>query len=143
MTDNPKLERLYLLLDKAEELARQFSGGYSNHFLSAEEFHAALADSISKLKSGDADQINNLWLWFAPTSDWDDFIHQDGQDLANEIFPLLTDLKKSLNLYTVIDLIVDYQKNVEKVMQAFKQEYKRTGTRKGIDDQGRIKESLI
>lgn len=126
MTDNAKLERLYLQLDKAEELARQFSGGYSDHFFSAQEFHAALADSIAKLKSGDTDQLNNLWLWFAPSYDWDDFTHQDGQDLANEIFPLLTDLKKSLNVYTIIDLITDYQKNVEKVMQAFKQEFNRT-----------------
>jgi hypothetical protein len=126
MTDNPKLERLYLLLDRAEELASEFTGGYSDHFFSAQEFHAALADSIAKLKLGDTDQLNNLWLWFAPSYDWDDFTHQDGQDLANEIFPLLTDVKKSLNVHTVIDLIIDYQKNVEKVMQAFKQEFNRT-----------------
>ncbi len=126
MTDNPKLERLYLLLGKAEELARQFSGGYSNHFLSAEEFHSALNDSIGKLKSGDTDQLNNLWLWFAPTSDCDDFIHQDGQEIANELFPLLTELKKSLNVHNIVDLITDYQENVERVMKAFKQEFERT-----------------
>ena len=126
MTENAKLERLYLLLDKAEKLARQFKGGYSNHFFSAQEFHAALVDTITKLKSGDTDQINDLWLWFAPTYDWDDFIHKDGQELANEIFPLLTDLKKSLNIYSIFDLINDYQDNVEKVMQAFKKEFNRT-----------------
>lgn len=98
MRDNLKLERLYFLLDKAAELAGQFTGGYSDHFFSAQKFHAALVDSIEKLKTGDKDQLNVLWLWFAPSYDWDDFIHQDGQDLANEIFPLLTDLKKEFNL---------------------------------------------
>jgi hypothetical protein len=126
MTDNPKLDRLYLLLERAEELAKQFTGGYSDHFFSAEEFHTALADSIIKLQSGDTDQLNILWLWFAPTCDWDDFVHQDGQDLANEIFPLLTDLKESLNVYTIIDVITDYQKSVERVMKAFKQEFDRS-----------------
>ncbi len=99
MINNPNLERLYLLLDKAEELAGQFTGGYSDHFFSAQEFHKALAESIAKLKSGDTDQLNYLWLWFAPTYDWDDFIHHDGEDLANEIFPLLTNLRKDLNLF--------------------------------------------
>ncbi len=126
MTDNSKLEQLYLLLDKAEELARQFTGGYSSHFFSAEEFHAALADSVTKLKLGNTDQINILWLWFAPTCDWDDFVHKDGKDLANEIFPLLTDLIESLNIYTLVDLITEYQATVEKVMKAFKQEFNRT-----------------
>lgn len=124
--DNSKLERLISLLDMAEKLAGQFSGGYSNNFLSAEEFHEALTDSIAKLKSGDMEQINRLWLWFAPTCDWDDFIHQDGQDLANKLFPLLTDLKKSLSVHNIIDLITDYQENVERVMKAFKQEFERT-----------------
>ena len=126
MTDNSKLELLYIQLYKAEKLASQFTGGYSDHFFSAQEFHAALADSIAKLKSGETDQLNRLWLWFAPSYDWDDFTHQEGQDLANEIFSLLTDLKKTLNVYTIIDLITDYQKNVEKVMEAFKQEFSRT-----------------
>jgi hypothetical protein len=42
-----KLNQLYPILEEAGELARQFTGGYSNHFFSAEEFHAALADSIT------------------------------------------------------------------------------------------------
>jgi hypothetical protein len=124
--DNLKLERLIKLLDKAEKLAGQFSGGYSNNFFSAQEFHLALADSINKLKAGDNEQLNDLWLWFAPTCDWDDFIHKDGEDLANEIHPLVTDLIKSFKIYTIVDLINDYQANVERVMTAFKQEFNRT-----------------
>lgn len=124
--DNSKLERLLKLLDNAEKLAGQFTGGYSNNFLSAQEFHTALKDSKNKLKAGDAEQLNELWLWFAPTGDWDDFIHQDGEDLANEIFSLITELRKDFNVYTIVDLITDYQENVQKVMDAFKKEFNRS-----------------
>lgn len=124
--DNSKLKRLLKLLDEAEKLAVQFSGGYSNNFLSAQEFHTALRDSVNKLKAGDTDQLNDLWLWFAPTCDWDDFIHKDGEDLANEIHPLVTELRKSFKVYTIVDLITDYQTNVERVMTTFKQEFNRT-----------------
>ncbi len=96
--DNSKLERLLKLLDEAEKLAGKYSSGYSNNFISAQEFHTALADSINKLKAGDTDQLNDLWLWFAPTCDWDDIIHNDSEDLANEIHPLVTALRKSLGL---------------------------------------------
>ena len=85
-TDNRKLIEL---LDKAENLAGQFSGGYSGQFLSAEEFHLALVDSITKLKNGDDSQLDNLNIWFLPTSCWDDFVGSDGQELANEISDLL------------------------------------------------------
>jgi hypothetical protein len=92
-----KLQQLIKFLDEAEQLAGQFTGGYSDHFFSAEEFHAALKESINKLKAGDMEQLNNLWLWFAPTYDWDDFIHHDGEDLANAIHPLITEQRNSLN----------------------------------------------
>ena len=84
--DNKKLIEL---LDKAGHLAGQFSGGYSGQFLSAEEFHSALIDSITKLKNGDNLQLYKLNIWFLPTSCWDDFVGRDGQDLANQISDLL------------------------------------------------------
>jgi len=77
------------LLTEAESLAGQFSGGYSGEFFSAEEFHTALVESISKLKSGDYSQLETLNLWFLPTSCWDDFVGSVGQDLANQISGLL------------------------------------------------------
>ncbi len=126
MTINLKLEQLYLLLDKAEDLVGKFTGRYSNHFFSAEEFHTALTECITKLKTGDTDQLDNLWLWFAPTRDWDDFTREDGQDLANKIFLLVSDLKNELNIVSIVDLIIGYQESVERVMNAFKQEYNRT-----------------
>jgi len=126
MTDAEKLRQLYDLLDKAIVLTSEFSGGHSNNFLSTEEFNSALDDSIDKLKNGDNDQISKLYYWFAPTCDWDDLMHRDGQDLGNKIFDLLEDLKKSLPIYDIIDLITDYQNSVSKVMLAFKKKFKRT-----------------
>jgi hypothetical protein len=126
MTDTSKLELLLKLLDEAEKLAKEFSGGYSNNFSSAQEFHAALADSIAKLKTGDNDQLNYFCLWFAPTCDWDDLIRQDGEDLANKIYPLSAELRKSLMVYSITDLIIDYQQSVERVMAAFGKEFNRT-----------------
>lgn len=89
-----EMGELFELLDKAEKLASEFSGGYSNNFSSAEEFHSALVDSIRKLKSGNIQEINRLWLWFAPTCDWDDLIGIVGKDIANETFKLLSDLNR-------------------------------------------------
>jgi hypothetical protein len=88
------MQDLIILLDEAEELASQFIGGYSNNFFSAEEFYEALKITIAKLKQGDTEVLNELWLWFAPTCDWDDFIGKDGEDLANKIHPLLRKLVK-------------------------------------------------
>ncbi|MBL7748157.1 MAG: hypothetical protein JNM19_12050, partial [Chitinophagaceae bacterium] len=81
-----------------EKLATQFTGGYSDHFFSAEEFHTALSDCIAKLKTGDFNQLDVLWLWFSPSYDWDDFVQQDGENLANSIFPLLSELRNQRNV---------------------------------------------
>jgi len=126
MANNPKLERLYVILEKAEELVAQFEGGYSDHFFSAQEFHTALSESIAKLKADDIDQLDDLWLWFAPSYDWDDFTRQHGQDLAKEIFSLITELRIELKIYSISEVIISYQQAVERVMNAFKQEYNRT-----------------
>ncbi|MEO5911748.1 MAG: hypothetical protein ABIP95_12735 [Pelobium sp.] len=93
---------LIALLNKAADLASQFSGGYSGEFMDAEEFHSALADSIKKLKGGDSAQLEKLNSWFLPTSCWDDFVVIAGQPLANEISKLLikmTDLQKAKKLF--------------------------------------------
>jgi hypothetical protein len=126
MTETEKLRQLYDLLDKAIVLTLKFSGGHSNNFLSTEEFNSALYDSVDKLKNGDNDQISKLYYWFAPTCDWDDLTHREGQDLGNEIFYLLEHFKKSLPIYDIIDLITDYQNAVNKVMLAFKKKFNRT-----------------
>src|SRR6478736_6523648 len=109
MTDKEKIESLVILLDKAEHLVSEFRGGYSNQFFSAEEFHSALVESTKRLKAGDEEEISKLVSWFAPTCQWDDFTGRDGIDLGNSIYQLLYELKKSLKLYGIIELILDYQ----------------------------------
>jgi hypothetical protein len=84
-----KLNDLITLVQRAEEVAGQFSGGYSNHFFSAETFKQAIAASIVKLKAGNLKELDSLYLWFAPTCDWDDLIGKDGEALGNEIFSIL------------------------------------------------------
>src|SRR5450631_1114424 len=85
-------DKLIKLLDEADLLAGQFSGGYSGQFLSAEEFHKALHESVDKLKQGDQSQLDKLHIWFSPTSCWDDFIGVEGQSLADEINSILSKL---------------------------------------------------
>ena len=91
--DQGKFDRLIVLLDEAEDLASQFTDGYSNRFIEAEEFHKALKASIEKLKSGDLNEMETLWLYFAPTCSWDDFIGKDGIELGNEVYELLISLR--------------------------------------------------
>jgi hypothetical protein len=97
MTTGTDIKKLIDLLDQAEHLAGQFSGGLSGQFNSAEEFHLALSDSITKLKNGDNSQLDKLNIWFLPTSCWDDFVGTEGQELANQksdLLIILTDRKR-------------------------------------------------
>jgi hypothetical protein len=98
MNTEDKLEELIGLLEISEKLASEFSGGHSNRFLSAEEFHAALSKSLEELEGGNISEINKLYYWFAPTGDWDDLIGEEGQSLANEIFELLSVLRKEFDM---------------------------------------------
>ena len=90
----PTKERLIRLLEKSEKMASNYSGGYSGHHLSAEEFHQDLKVAIRKYKNGDDSQINEFYFWFAPTCAWDDFIGKEGEHLGNQIFGILTKMKK-------------------------------------------------
>lgn len=57
-------------LKKAEKILSEYSGEH----MSAEEFHQDLKDRISKLEKGDEAVLEDLWIWFAPTCQWDDFV---------------------------------------------------------------------
>jgi hypothetical protein len=88
-----QIQQLIVFLDQARDLAGQFTGGYSGEFFSAEEFHTALAESIDQFKNGDESQLDRLYVWFLPTSCWDDFIGMEGMSLANEISELLSEIR--------------------------------------------------
>ena len=72
-------------LRKAHELARQFTGGYSERFMSAKDFTSALGEAITELENGNAEVLKDIQLWFLPTSDWDDFVKMEGLELAERI----------------------------------------------------------
>ena len=78
-------------LKQAEKILSEYSGGYSGEHFSAEEFHKDLVDRISKLENGDQSVIEDLWVWFAPTCQWDDFVGDI--DLGERIFQQLSNIK--------------------------------------------------
>lgn len=82
-------------LNRAEKLLNKFTGGYSDEFFSAEEFHLALVDMIIALKSEKAVDLMKLYQWFAPTGAWDDFVGEGGVKLGNKIFEQVSGLLKS------------------------------------------------
>ncbi|MGY6648086.1 hypothetical protein [Wenyingzhuangia sp. IMCC45574] len=78
-------------LHKAEQILSEYSGGYYGKHTSAEEFHRDLVESIQKLSNGDTSVVYNLWLWFAPTCQWDDFVGD--VVLGEKIFQQLDSLR--------------------------------------------------
>ena len=95
MGKDANIELLTGLLDEAAILSSRFKGGFSNRFLSAEDFHPALLESIARIKAGDHSAIHGLWIFFAPTCSWDDFIGSDGAELGNKIFGILEQLQNN------------------------------------------------
>ena len=73
-------------LREAEKLLKGRTGGYSGKYLSAEEFREALKDEIDSIEFGNKYDLIQIYLWFAPTTQWDDFAGSEGLDLGNGIF---------------------------------------------------------
>jgi len=90
------LSTLINKLEKAEKLLSEFRGGYSGEFLSAQEFHSAFKNSLEALKKDKLDSLSQFYFWFLPTSTWDDFTNGDGLELGNEIFSILTAIRKKI-----------------------------------------------
>jgi hypothetical protein len=80
-------------LKKAHALASQFEGGYSERFFGAQEFAQALNKAIDDLKNGNTSVLGDLQLWFLPTSDWDDFVKNEGVELGQRISDMLAELQ--------------------------------------------------
>ena len=85
------MKNLITNLKQAEKILSEYSGGYSGEHLSAEEFHKDLVYRINKLEGGDNTVIEDLWIWFAPTCQWDDFV--GNVDLGEKIFRQLDKLQ--------------------------------------------------
>ncbi len=78
-------------LKEAHQLITHYDGGYSGEFFDAKEFAVALKKAITLFESGDETSVRNLWLWFAPTTVWDDFVGLEGMVLGNSIFRKLNE----------------------------------------------------
>ncbi len=91
-TNQTKMESLIVDLKKAEKILSEYSGGYSGEHISAEEFHKDILDRIKRLENGDKSVIEDLWIWFAPTCQWDDFV--GNIELGERIFQKLDKLKE-------------------------------------------------
>lgn len=73
-------------LHAAEKILSKYEGGYSGKFLSAQEFHASLVEAIDDIEFGNQTDLSRIWIWFAPTCAWDDFVGEEGIELGNRIF---------------------------------------------------------
>lgn len=71
-------------------IAKSLLAKKMNNNRSAQEFHSNLCIAIKKLEVGDQSVISDLWIWFTPTFDWDDF----GRDvnLGEKIYQQLNNL---------------------------------------------------
>ena len=90
----PSKGRLVQRLEKAERILSKYSGGYSGEYLSAEEFHKDLKNAIKEYKNGNQKKLDQFYIWFAPTYQWDDFVREEGINLGDEIFDVISKLKK-------------------------------------------------
>jgi hypothetical protein len=88
-------ESLIQNLEKACVIAAKYEGGYSGEFLDAKDFAKALSVAVTKFKGGDQTVLNELWGYFAPTTEWDDLVGEEGIDLGNSIFEVLNQMKRS------------------------------------------------
>jgi hypothetical protein len=85
-------------LHQALEFLANYSGGYSNGFLSAEAFYLALEDAIDDIEFGNQTDLNRFYIWFAPASDWDDFTGNEGSDLGDNIFERVKKWKEAIEV---------------------------------------------
>lgn len=80
------MKNLIIDLKQAEKILIESAGSNSV----ATEFHTELVESITRLENGDKSVISDLWIWFTPTFEWDDF----GRDvnLGEKIYQQLNKL---------------------------------------------------
>ena len=87
------MKELITKLNEASELLSKLSGGYSGKFLSVEEFTEALRKNIKEIEKGNVKAIQEVYYWFAPTCEWDDFTIEINSELGDTIFELLEKYK--------------------------------------------------
>ncbi|AEE20237.1 hypothetical protein [Dokdonia sp. 4H-3-7-5] len=90
-----KLFELFSDLHLAEKMLSEFKGGYSGKFSSAEEFYNAFVEHLYEIEKDNVADFTQIWYWFAPTCEWDDFTGKQGEKLGNRIFERVNNWKKN------------------------------------------------
>jgi hypothetical protein len=88
--DKEEFKDLLTKLDEAMLLANNKGVGKTSFF------PQQLAGSIDNLKNLELAEVDNLWTWFAPRGEWDNFTGAEGADLGNDIFMLTEKIKSYL-----------------------------------------------
>lgn len=68
-------------------------GAYSERFFGADAFAKALGSAVSEFENGNKVVVEDLYLWFLPTSDWDDFVELQGFALGQRVSELLVEYR--------------------------------------------------
>ena len=90
-----ELFELFDDLETAQKILSKIQHGYSGRFISAEHFFQALEEELYDLKHQNIPDFQQICVWFAPTSAWDDFVGANGMELANQIFERATKWNKT------------------------------------------------
>ncbi len=89
-----ELLELFNDLDQAEKILSGLKGGHSGNFLDVVEFHKVFVEELNDLKTQNVPDFEQICIWFAPTSAWDDFVGTKGIELANRIYDKANKWKK-------------------------------------------------
>lgn len=68
-------------------------GTYSERFFGADAFAKALSSAVSEFENGNKVVVDDLYLWFLPASDWDNFVKLEGFALGQRVSELLAEYR--------------------------------------------------
>lgn len=79
-----ELDRLIADVQRAERVAYRFKGSRDPKML--EQLRGELDESVEKLKKEELEILDELWAWFAPVGEWDEYTTPKGTALGQRIF---------------------------------------------------------
>jgi len=87
-------------LKSAEKLLKEIIKGISDQFASVKKFYSKFVLELEKIKNYNSYDFTEIWLWFAPLSEWDYYTGKKGIALAEKTFTLLDNWKINQNITT-------------------------------------------
>jgi len=86
---SPAFQELLIALIEATAILEVSGQKKPFRFNSKEDFLRNLQRATANLKDGKFDDLNELWRWFSPGDEWDNFTGADGADVGARIFSLI------------------------------------------------------